>query len=136
MMENKTAGRPFLPIVLAFVLSSLLIWIVRARLAGWDMDFRVLLLGNGILFLATAISFYLYSKALRNANVQAFLRMVYGSLIIKMVFVIAATLLYLFLAGREVSKYAIIGCFGLYILYTFLEVKVLMQLSKKPPKNA
>lgn len=136
MTENKTAGRPFLPIVLAFVLSSLLIWIVRGRLAGWDMDYRVLLLGNGILFLATAISFYLYSKALRNANVQAFLRMVYGSLIIKMVFVIAATLLYVFLAGREVSKHAIIGCFGLYILYTFLEVKVLMQLSKKPPKNA
>ena len=135
-MENKTAGRPFLPILLTFVLSSLLIWIVRARLAGWDMDYRVLLLGNGILFLATTISFYLYSKALRNANVQAFLRMVYGSLIIKMVFVMAATLLYLFLAGREVSKHAIIGCFGLYILYTFLEVKVLMQLSKKPPKNA
>ena len=135
-MENKTTGRPFLPILLTFVLSSLLIWIVRARLAGWDMDYRVLLLGNGILFLATTISFYLYSKALRNANVQAFLRMVYGSLIIKMVFVMAATLLYLFLAGREVSKHAIIGCFGLYILYTFLEVKVLMQLSKKPPKNA
>jgi hypothetical protein len=137
MMENKMAGRPFLPIALTFVLSSLFIWIARSRLAGWDMDPKVLLSGNAILFLATTISFFLYTKALRNANIQAFLRMIYGSLIIKMVFVIAATLLYLFLADREVSKHAVMGCFGLYVLYTFLEVKVLMQLTKKrAPKNA
>jgi hypothetical protein len=135
-MENKTTGRSFLPIALTFVLSSLFIWIARSLLAGWDMDYRVLLVGNGILFLATGLSFYLYSKALRSANVQAFLRMLYASLLIKMVFCIAATLLYLFLAGGEVSKHAIIGCFGLYVLYTFLEVKVLMQLSKKGSRNA
>ena len=133
-MENKTAGRPFLPILLLFVLSSLFIVIARSWLAGRDMDYRVLLSGNGILFLATAISYYLYSKALRNENVQSFLRMMYGSLLIKMVFCLAATLLYLFLAGPEVSKHAIIGCFALYILYTFMEVKVLMQLSKGGPQ--
>jgi hypothetical protein len=135
-MENKTTGRPFLPIALTFLLSSLFIWIGRMWLAEKQIDYRVLLAGNGVLFLATAISFYLYSRALRNANVQAFLRMVYGSLIIKMIFVISATLLYLFLSGGAVSKYAIIGCFGLYILYTFLEVKVLMQLSKRGSTNA
>ena len=134
-MGNKTSGRPFLPILVLFILSSLLIWIARSWLEGWNMDYRVLLAGNAILFLATAISFYLYSKALRNANVQAFLRMVYSSLLIKMVFCIAATLLYLFLAGKEVSKYAIIGCFVLYIFYTFLEVKVLMQLTKSGPRS-
>ena len=136
MIENKTTGRSFLPIALTFVLSSLFIWIARSLLAGWDMDYRVLLVGDSILFLATGLSFYLYSKALRNANVQVFLRMLYASLLIKMVFCIAATLLYLFLAGGEVSKHAIIGCFGLYVLYTFLEVKVLMQLSKKGSRNA
>jgi len=144
-MENKTPGRAFLPIALIFVVSSLFIVIARSWLAGWDMGYRVLLTGNGILFLATGLSFALYSKALRNHNIQAFLRMVYSSLLIKMVFCIVATLLYLFLAGREVSKHAILGCFGLYIVYTFLEVKVLMQLSKSgprgrekptPPKNA
>jgi hypothetical protein len=137
MMENKTPGRAFLPIALFFIVSTLFILIARSWLEGWNMDFRVLLIGNGILFLATWISFGLYSKALRNNNIQAFLRMVYGSLLIKMVFCIAATLLYLFLAGHEVNKHAILGCFGLYIVYTFLEVKVLIQMSKKaPPKNA
>ena len=137
MMENKAPGRAFLPIALIFIVSTLLIVAGRSWLGGWDMDFRVLLIGNGILFLATGLSFYLYSKALRNQNIQAFLRMVYSSLLIKMGFCIAATLLYLFLAGPEVSKHAILGCFGLYILYTFLEVKVLMRLTTNSgPRSA
>jgi hypothetical protein len=135
MMENKAPGRAFLPIALIFIVSTLLIVVGRSWLGDWDMDFRVLLIGNGILFLATGISFFLYSKALRNQNIQAFLRMVYSSLLIKMVFCIAATLLYLFLAGPEVNKHAILGCFGLYMVYTFLEVKVLMKLTKKAPSQ-
>jgi hypothetical protein len=134
-MENKASGRPFLPILVFFALSSLLIWIARSWLGGWNMDYRVLLVGNGILFLTTVISFYLYNKALRNANVHSFLRMMYSSLLIRMVFCLAATLLYLFLAGAEVSKYAIIGCFTLYIFYTFMEVKILMRLSKSGTRS-
>ena len=128
-MENKASGRSALPIVTLFIASSLFIWIARSWLGQW-MDYKVLFSGNTILFMATAISFLLYSKALRNANIQAFLRMVYSSLLIKMGFCIAATLLYLFVAGKEVSKYAVLCCFALYILYTFLEVKLLMQMSK------
>ncbi|HWK08109.1 MAG TPA: hypothetical protein VNS58_30980 [Puia sp.] len=135
-MENKAPGRPFLPIVIIFIVSSLLFLGARQWLAARNIDYIVMLSGNGILFLATALSFYLYSKALHNANVQLFLRMLYASLLIKMVFSIAATLLYLFFAGAAVSKYAIIGCFGLYILYTYVEVKVLMRLIRKLPKNA
>jgi hypothetical protein len=134
-MENKTSGRPFLPIVIVFIVLSFFFLVARQWLAGWNMDYLVLLSGNGILFLATALSFYLYTKALNNANVQVFLRMIYTSLLIKMVFCLAATLLYLFLAGA-VSKYAIIGCFGLYLLYTWMEVKILTRLTKKVPKNA
>jgi hypothetical protein len=134
-MENKTPGRPFLPIVIIFIVSSLFFLTARQWLAGRNMDYIVLLAGNGILFLATGLSFYLYNKALRNANVQVFLRMLYASLLIKMVFCLAATLLYLFLAGAEVSKFAIIGCFCLYVLYTYAEVKVLMRLIRKLPKN-
>ena len=135
-MENKAAGRPFLPIIIVFVVTSLVILAARQWLAGWNMDYLVLLTGNGILFLATAWSFYLYNKALRNANVQVFLRMLYTSLLIKMGLSLVATLLYLFFAGASVSKMAIVGCFVFYVLYTWLEVKVLMRLIKKLPKNA
>lgn len=134
-MESKPASRPFLPIVMIFIIVSLFSLAFREWLAGRKVDARVLLFGNGVLFLATAISFYLYNKALRHANVQYFLRMLYGSLLVKMVLCMGVTLLYLFLSGGVVSKYAILLCFGLYILYTFAEVKILMRLSKLK-KNA
>ncbi len=91
--------------------------------------------GNAILFGVTTISFILYSKALRNANIQVFLRMVYGSLLVKMLVCLLATGLYAWLAG-PVNRNAILGSFVLYILYTYLEVKVLLQLSKKSSKDA
>ena len=133
-MENKT--RSFWPIAAIFVVVALLALAARNWLAErWNMDYLVLSVGNLVLFLATTFSFYLYSKALRNKNVQLFLRMVYSSLLIKMVFCLAATLIYLFVAGKDVNKAAIIACFVLYMVYTYMEVKVLMRLSKNSPKN-
>src|SRR5882757_5736883 len=123
-MENKTPGKSFWPISALFIVVILLALAGRNWLvAQWNLDYMVLLVGNTVLFLATAFSFYLYSKALRNNNVQVFLRMMYSSLLVKMVFCLAATLLYLFVSGKDVNKAGILGCFVLYIAYTFLEVK-------------
>ena len=133
-MENKVTGRPFLPIVLIFILSGLFIYFARPLLAGWNADYRVLLVGDGVLFLVTGISFWLYSRALQNSNVHLFLRMMYGSLLVKMLVCLVATLIYAAMAGRDVNRNGVIGCFVLYILYTFFEVKILMNLSKSGPR--
>ena len=90
--------------------------------------------GNAVLFIATAFSFYLYSKALRNNNTQVFLRMMYSSLLVKMVSVLVAMLLYLFVS-KDVNKSGIMASLALYVVYTYVEVKVLMRLSKNSPKN-
>ena len=134
-MENKLLGRPFLPIAIVFFVASVFITFGRGLLLSWNTDFLVLMAANAILFGVTTISFILYSKALRNANIQVFLRMVYGSLLVKMLVCLLATGLYAWLAG-PVNRNAILGSFVLYILYTYLEVKVLLQLSKKSSKDA
>lgn len=134
-MENKVGNRPFLPIGVVFVLLSLVIVLARMPLVAARFDYRVLLGGNLLLFGVTAISFYLYSKALRGNNPHAFVRMMYGSLLVKMFACLAATLFYAWWAGPAVSRNAIFGCFGLYIIYTWLEVKILMRLSKKSSQN-
>ncbi len=128
-------GRAFLPILLLFILSGLFIVLARPLLEGWNADHRVLLVGDGLLFAVTAISYYLYTKALRNSNTHAFLRTMYSSLLVKMFVCLIATFIYASIAGRAVNKNGVLGCFILYIFYTFLEVKTLMQLTKKAPKN-
>ena len=121
--------------VAVFVVVMLLLLTSRNWLAAqWNMDYRVVLVGNAVLFMATAFSFYLYSRALRNNNAHLFLRMMYTSLLVKMVSCLAAVLLYLFFS-RDVNKAGIIGSLVLYVVYTYIEVKVLMRLSKNTPKN-
>ena len=134
-MESKLPRRPFLPVLLIFIVSSLLCLSAGSWLEARNIDPVVLLSGNAILFSATAGSFFLYNRALRDRNVQLFLRMMYSSLLLKMGFAIGATLLYLFLAGKAVSKPAILCCYGLYILYSTVEVSILIR-SAKSAKNA
>ncbi|MBS1661238.1 MAG: hypothetical protein JST68_09330 [Bacteroidetes bacterium] len=130
-MENKITAKSFLPILLVLLVSGLFIYLGKSLLEEWNTDHRVLLVGDGLLFGVTAISFWLYIRALRNSNMHAFLRVMYGSLLVKMFVCLIATFVYASVAGRNVNRNGVLGCFILYILYTFFEVKILMQLNKK-----
>ena len=89
-MENKTMKKPFLPIAVLFVLSMLLIVGGKSVLTGWNVDYRVLLVGNSLLFAATWLGFTLQTKALRNNNPQVFVRMMYSNLLVKFFVVVLA----------------------------------------------
>ena len=130
-MENKSTGRSFLPILLSFILVSVLILVARAPLMESKTDYRVLLVGNGLLFLVTTVSFLLYSNGLRNNNIQLFLRVMYGSLLVKFFVCLVAVFIYGAMARQAVNRNGVLGCFVLYMLYTFLEVRILLRLSKK-----
>ena len=136
-MENKNKGliKAFLPVFIVFLIVSLLIVSIPSVLREWNTDHRVLLGGNEILFIVTAISYWLHVRSLRSSNPHVFVRMVYGSLLVKMMVCFVAVLLY---AWRTpvVNRNAIIGSFILYIIYTFLEVRILTQLTKRLPKDA
>jgi hypothetical protein len=134
-MKNKVFGRAFLPIFVVFLVFCLLFISVPSLLQGWNTDNRVLLGGNEVLFFVTAISYWLHIKSLRNPNPHVFVRMVYGSLLVKMLVCLVAVLIYAKLTP-VVNRNAIIGSFVLYIIYTFMEVRILTQLTKKLPKNA
>jgi hypothetical protein len=132
MANKKVSGGSFRPLLWAFIMITVILaatWCWGADPAR-DRAIPVLLAGNALLFLCTWLSFYLYSRALVNRNTQFFLRMMYSSLLVKMVICLGGALLYGLLAGKELNTKVIFCCFGLYILYSVLEVKVLMRMSK------
>jgi hypothetical protein len=137
-MENKVTGRSFLPIVLAFIIIGVLALVLRPILTAWKLDYEVLLWGNALLFLLTTSSFYLYIRGLRNNNPHVFVRVLYGSLLIKFMGCLLAVGIYAAISRQGVNRNGILGCFLLYMLYTFLEVRILLQLSKRKnvTKNA
>jgi hypothetical protein len=123
--------RPFVPIVLIFAVTTLLFLAVPSLKFLWNMDKRVMIAGNCILFVATFISFYFYSRSLSNNNVHAFLRMIYGGMFAKMMICLFAALIYIMIVKKDVSKGAIFGCMFLYFVYTFVEISIVMKLSRK-----
>lgn len=127
----KFFSKPFAPISLVFVVTTLVLVAVPDLTFLWGMSKPVMIVGNIILYLATSISFSLFEKSLRNNNVQAFLRMIYGGMFAKMMICLFAALIYIMVVKKNVSKGAIFGCMFLYFVYTFLEISIIMKLSRK-----
>lgn len=126
--------KPFFPIVLFFVIVSLLLVVLNFYFPKWNAVFNAVFGGNLVLFIATYFSFGFYNKGLGNPNMQAFLRMIYSAMFLKMGICIAAVMVYAFTV-KPVSKAAVLVFFGLYFVYTFAEVKIVTRLNKKN-KNA
>ena len=128
---NKTVFRSFRPLVLIFVITNALFLTSRARLNQWNIDVDVLIIGNLVLFAATAVSFFLFTRQLNSKNAQAIVRTVYGGVLSKMMICLVAVFVYISIAGKDVNKGGVFGCMFLYLLYTTLEVVTLMKLSKQ-----
>ncbi|MBS1597825.1 MAG: hypothetical protein JST75_06350 [Bacteroidetes bacterium] len=129
--QSKKSLQPVSRFVVIFIVLTVIIFLLKSWVKENDVDYVVLLTGNTILFLATVFSFLLYNKALQNNNPNVFIRFIYGGMLMKMVICLAAAVIYILLAKNNVSKFGLFGCFILYIIYTFAEVKILMQLSKQ-----
>ena len=123
--------RAFVPVILIYAVTTILFLSVPSLDFLWNMSKWVMIAGNTILFIATFISFYLYSKSLSNNNVHAFLRMIYGGMFAKMMICLFAALIYIMIVKKGVSKGAIFGCMFLYFVYTFTEISIIMKLSRK-----
>jgi hypothetical protein len=137
MTASKTpVFKSISPIIIVFFFVSLLVFIAGDRLGKYNIDQAMLITGNTILFITTLVSFNLYRKALYAGNTHAFLRNVYGSMFLKLFVCIAAVLVYVFSAGHSVNKPGLFGLLFLYLVYTFLEVGILMNQSKQIKQNS
>ena len=128
-------GKLFLPVMGLFILCSSLFSIGRNWLQQNDFNLKVLLTGNLILFLVSAISLYVHIKGFLNKNVNAFLRSIYTSLLVKMFVCVAAVIIYVVMAKEQLNKPALFLCMGLYFVYTFLEVRMVFRLLKQTKNN-
>lgn len=123
------------PLVLIFVITSALFIAGRGILAGWNIDNQVLIIGNIVLFAVTMLSFYFYYRSLKSKNPYAITRMMYGSVMIRMIACLVAVFIYVSAVGKGVNKGAVFGCLFLYFIYMGVEVAILMKMNKQQ-KNA
>ncbi len=132
MRANRTGIRTNFQIVYLFLASSLIFFILKILMGGISVNYNVLLYGNLLLFIVSWISSKMSTSAVQHKNVQVFLRLVYGSFIMKFFVLAIAAFVYITIFKSGVNKPALFGCFGLYIIYTFIEVRSVLKQSKKP----
>jgi len=129
--QNIIPVRSFLPAVIVFLLAGILTFSLQEQWQRWQVDASLLLYGNLLLFAVTFCSWVFHRKALQAGNTQAFLRNVYSAMLLKLFICIIAFFLYASLIKEEVNKPALFGVMFLYLVYTFVELSVLLKYAKR-----
>lgn len=99
-------------------------------LENWGIINVAGMVGNIILALVTALSFYFCRKGMKMQSGHAFVRGVFISTFLKLLICAIAVLVYVILFKEYVTKGTLIFFFFLYILYTVLETVSLMKVAK------
>lgn len=128
-MINKRQ-KSWWPIVLVYVITNAVILVTKKWASNPKIDTDVLIIGNTVLLIATLVSFILYNRSLKNNQPQAFLRYIYSGMFLKMLICLFAAFIYI-ASTDNVNKPALFGCMFLYFVYTFMEVSILLRLSKQ-----
>ena len=131
-MQSRTRNRADFQIIYLFLLTNLLFILLKFLFPGKAVNYNVLLYGNLLLFIISWISVRMSMRAVVHKNVQVFLRLVYGSFLMKFFVLAIAAFVYISIFKKEVNKPALFGCFALYIIYTYIEVRTVLKQSKKP----
>jgi len=127
-MKNKT----FFPLIILFLAFTLVFFFLHRTFDNSPVDFRVLMGGNCLLFLVGVISSGMNISAMKHKQTHGFLRLVYGAFIFKFFVLAIAAFVYITVFKKMISKPALFGCLGLYFIYTFIEMRSVMKMSKKP----
>lgn len=128
-------GSPARPIILLFLALNVLVVVFRRSLTSEGFFVDLLIIGNIILFSMTMLSFFLLYRGLKATSTPGFLRSVYGSFMIKFFIVLVAVFGYAFMNKGNLNKHSLFTLMFLYLVYTFLEIKTLMKLSRKVNSN-
>jgi hypothetical protein len=129
-MANSFTQKPWLRLVLIFVIVNGGIFASRSLLLNNNVDVEVLMLGHLLVFVVTMISYLLHTKAMNAVKTTSFMANAYAGTFIKMLVCLIAAVVYIFSAGKAVNKIALFACMALYLLYSFTEVAIIAKHKK------
>lgn len=125
--------KALLPVLFLFVFVNAVSVIFREKMELAGFDNNVMIIGNLFLCFITIVSFLMLNKGMHATSTEAFLRSVYGSFMIKLLLVAGIIFGYAFMYKDKFNKPALFTCMFLYLVYTFIEVRGLLKLSKEKP---
>ena len=111
------------------------IWVVfkvaHVWLVSHQVDLNVAKYANSLIWVLSMISFLITQKSFANPNPQASVRAIMSSFMIKFFVIAIAAFIYIYLQRKTVNLPALYLAALFYILYTTLEVRLLLNQLKK-----
>jgi hypothetical protein len=123
------------PLVFVFLIVAVVILIGRNALQQQGIDWQVVMGGNVIIYVVTIISMHLLSRGMHAQSTHVFLRNAYSGILFKLMACAVAAFIYILLSGKSLNKPGLFVCMGLYLVYSFIEMRIIMKHSKQR-KNA
>ena len=117
-----------MPLWTVFLLVSGLLVIFWNKLPAKQINPWVVLIANALLLGIALLNSAYHRASLQKKNPQAVLRSVMGATMVKLFMLAALVIIYLVSAGSARSIYGVIASMGLYIIYSWLETKILLQM--------
>ncbi len=121
----------YLPLFIVFGLVFILVMVFKTYLVSKDVNTGFILGANFILFALSIAGLFIQGRGAGSENLNAFLRGIYTSLLMKMFLIVGAVLVYITIMGGEVNRPAIFICMALYFLFTAIEIKQIMKIVRK-----
>lgn len=128
MKKNATL---YLPLFTVAILVFSLILIFKDFLIRKDINTDFVMGANFILFALSITGLFIQSRGAVAAQLSAFLRGIYSSLLLKMFLVAGGIIIYVTMLGGEINKGAIFISMALYFVYTAIEVTQIMKIVRR-----
>ena len=119
------------PVLVSFLFVNALTLVFHKRLAAAGFDTDVLLLGNVFLLLVIGTSYFIARRGVTHQSTHRFLQSVYSSILLKLFVIAIAAFVYIAISKQALNKPALFTLMGLYLLYSFFEVRALTALLRK-----
>jgi hypothetical protein len=121
------------PLLIMFLLLTGILLAFQNKLKNKNVNIDVVLIANILLFGVGMVNLWFQLKSLRNPNLSsgAVIRGLMAGTFLKLFVLAAAAMIYLVAAGEGRSVNAIFVAMGLYILYTWIEVRISLRLNPK-----
>lgn len=123
----KHAKKALTTVIISFIIVNLVVWLIKSFLIRYGFDINFILAANCLLFVMSICSSLIFLKAIRSLNVQAFIRGIYTSMLLKLFVCMISISIYLIMLHGSINQPALFTSMALYILYTTLEVSASMK---------
>ncbi len=130
---KKERIRLFLPFIFLLIFVNGFSVIFKSALLSKNIDNAVVIVANFLLFIICVVSIKKQLSSLDNTNPHVMVRVVMSSVVIKLFVLGTATFIYLYIPGEAKSVNALFISMALYLIYTWLEVRISLKLN--PSKN-